>query len=129
MARASKIILLTFGIPLLLSACTDDIGDRYVGFAQCLTDKKVVMYGAYWCPHCANQKALFGREGFEKIKYVECDPRGRDANPKLCLEKKVEGYPTWEFPDGSFRAGEMSLEALSKKSTCPLPELPANTYG
>ena len=29
------------------------------GFAQCLTAKGAQMYGAWWCPHCADQKELF----------------------------------------------------------------------
>lgn len=107
---------------LLLNACTDSIGDRYVSFAQCLTGKDTVMYGAYWCPHCANQKKLFGRQGFEKINYVECDPRGDKANPKLCQGKNIRGYPTWEFSDGQRIAGEASLEKLAEKTGCSLPK-------
>ncbi|MEK9176664.1 MAG: hypothetical protein AAB923_00015, partial [Patescibacteria group bacterium] len=30
------------------------------GFAQCLKDNGAVFCGAYWCPHCQNQKKLFG---------------------------------------------------------------------
>ena len=29
-------------------------------FAQCLTSKGMKMYGAWWCPHCAEQKESFG---------------------------------------------------------------------
>ena len=31
------------------------------GFAQCLKDKGAIFYGAFWCPHCQNQKKMFGR--------------------------------------------------------------------
>jgi len=58
-------------------------------FAKCLTDKGWVMYGAVWCSHCKEQKALFG-DSFQYIKYVECPD-----NEQLCLAKGVNGYPTW----------------------------------
>ena len=34
------------------------------------------MYGAYWCPHCAHQKELFGAEAWSLIPYVECSLKG-----------------------------------------------------
>lgn len=111
---------------LLLAACEGGIGDRYVGFAECLNSKGVKMYGAYWCPHCANQKKLFGAQGFEKITYIECDPRGANANPELCKQKNVKGFPTWELPGGKIVTGEQTLDELSQNSSCPLPkETPA----
>lgn len=58
-------------------------------FAQCLTDKGFVMYGAAWCSHCQAQKALFG-DSFKNIKYVECPD-----NINFCLDKGIKGYPTW----------------------------------
>ena len=33
---------------------------KYDAFARCLKDRQVKMYGAYWCPHCAEQKEMFG---------------------------------------------------------------------
>ena len=84
--------------------------------AQCLTQKGVVMYGAYWCPHCANQKAEFG-PSFQYINSVECDPNGDNANPQLCQEKGVTGYPTWEI-NGQMYSGEQSLERLASLAGC-----------
>jgi thiol-disulfide isomerase/thioredoxin len=86
------------------------------GFAQCLAKKKVVMYGASWCPHCQRQKALFG-SAFKYVSYVECPD-----NPKVCLDKGIKGYPTWIFPNGHRFEGEQSLEKLSKESSCSLPK-------
>ena len=93
--------------------------------AQCLKDRGVVFYGAFWCPHCQNQKALFGKA--EKLlPYVECStPDGKEQTP-LCKERKIEGYPTWEFPpqgtatSSTRLSGEVSLEQLSLQSSCPL---------
>ena len=88
----------------------------YDQFAQCLTSKGVAMYGAYWCPHCANQKKLFGNS-YRFIKYVEC------ANdPQTCINAGVNGYPTWKFADGSKLEGEQDLQALADKTSCPLTQ-------
>lgn len=93
--------------------------DLKTPLAQCLTDKGVKFYGAYWCPHCAAQKKLFGR-AMSKVTYVECaipgDPR---AQTQACKDANIEGYPTWTFPDGSRLSGEISLQRLAEKSGCP----------
>ncbi len=84
-------------------------------FAKCLADKGAVMYGADWCPHCQNEKKAFG-DSFRFISYVECP-----NEPNLCLQKQVQGYPTWIFGDGNRFEGEQGLERLSKLSGCSLP--------
>ncbi len=90
-------------------------------FAQCLKDKGVVFYGAFWCSHCQSQKAMFGRS-VKFLPYVECStPDGKSQLP-VCQEKKVEGYPTWVFSDGSQKSGEVSLEKLAEKTGCQLPQ-------
>ncbi len=33
---------------------------KYDKFAQCLATKQAKMYGLYWCPHCIEQKEMFG---------------------------------------------------------------------
>lgn len=121
MARFPKIAFFLISVSILLTACTDSLGDRYVGFADCLTQKGVKMYGAYWCPKCNQQKKMFGKEAFRKIQYVECDPRGADANPELCLNKKIQKYPTWEFSDESMTVGVKDLSVLAEKTACTLP--------
>ena len=90
----------------------------YDAFAQCLTGKGAVMYGAYWCPHCANQKKLFG-SSFKYVTYVECDAKGKDAQPELCQQKGVASYPTWEI-NGTIESGEIPLPVLAEKSGCTL---------
>lgn len=89
-------------------------------FAQCLTEKNVTMYGAYWCPHCQNQKKIFGN-AFRHIKYVECATPGMpNVMTTECEEAGVEGYPTWINADGEIVAGEQSLEDLAAFSGCAL---------
>jgi len=72
------------------------------------------MYGAYWCPHCAEQKKLFG-SAFDYVNYVECDPKGKDANPALCQQKGIGGFPTWEIGNDLYE-GTRSLQELARLS-------------
>lgn len=89
-------------------------------FSQCLKDKGATFYGAFWCPHCQNQKKLFGKStGF--LPYVECSTEDGKSQLQVCLDKKITTYPTWEFSDGSRKTGELSLKELSDKTNCPLP--------
>jgi glutaredoxin len=72
------------------------------------------MYGAYWCPHCADQKAMFG-EAVDQVPYVECAADGDNPQPELCKQKGIQGYPTWEI-DGQLSPGVKSLEDLATLS-------------
>src|SRR5512143_3304835 len=56
---------------------------QYDGFAQCLKDRGVRMYGAWWCPHCQEQKEKFGEASFKLAPYVECGVPGdiKGQNP------------------------------------------------
>jgi thiol-disulfide isomerase/thioredoxin len=88
--------------------------------AQCLTDKGVVFYGAFWCPHCQKTKKMFGSSA-RLLPYVECStPDGKDQT-QICKDKKITSYPTWVFPDGSILNGEHTLQELAAKSGCALP--------
>ncbi len=93
-------------------------------FATCLKDQGVKFYGAFWCPHCQAQKALFGRSA-KLLPYVECsNPDGNTQN-QTCTNAHIESYPTWVFPTASGTAtstGEQTLADLSSKSSCPFPQ-------
>jgi len=89
-------------------------------FAQCLKDSGAVFYGAFWCPHCKTQKALFG-EAVSLLPYVECSTADSRGQMPICIAKKIQGYPTWEFADGSRISGEQSFAQLAEKSGCALP--------
>jgi len=82
-------------------------------FSKCLTDKGVVMYGSKYCPHCRNQKALFG-DSFKYINYIDCT-----ENTKICAEKGITYVPAWLI-NGKKYTGEMSLEKLARLSGCEL---------
>jgi len=118
--------LLVYGCVLLLFVAAY-LGGRYYrshkydSFAQCLAAKQAKMYGLYWCPHCADQKAMFGAS-FRYVPYVECAIKG---SPKeLAPACKVAGvtlFPSWQFGMDPPHEGVLSLQALSQKTACSLP--------
>jgi hypothetical protein len=96
---------------------------KYDGFAQCLKDRGAKMYGAWWCPHCQEQKEKFGETSFKLAPYVECGVPGdiRGKNP-VCQEEGITHYPTWQFPPTGQRVERVfTLEELSERTGCSLP--------
>jgi hypothetical protein len=95
---------------------------KYDAFARCLKDRQVKMYGAYWCPHCAEQKEMFG-ESFEFAPYIECGVAGdRRAEQPVCKEAGIQHFPTWQFPPTGERVeAVMPFADLSSRTGCPLP--------
>lgn len=91
-----------------------------VSFAQCLKDEGAVFYGAFWCPHCQNQKRMFGREASKALPYIECSTPDGQGQTDECIAAGVESYPTWHFADGSQETGELSIQRLSEKTSCPI---------
>lgn len=94
---------------------------KYDDFAQCLKDKGAVFYGAFWCPHCQNQKTMFGKSA-KLLPYVECSTPDGKSQLQICKDNNIKGYPTWEFADGSRESGEVSLVKLEEKTGCPLTQ-------
>ena len=71
------------------------------------------MYNAYWCPHCHDQKEMFGKEASEKLNLVECAKDGFNNQRELCEAKGITGFPSWEI-NGSIDSGVKSLEELAE---------------
>ncbi len=142
------VILVVVALGILLNK-PKAIG-KYGPLAQCITDSGTKFYGAFWCSHCQNQKALFGGAK-DLLPYVECalpleeqkladieiqkaKAEGRlkeGENPEtigiktrqdICKEKDIKSFPTWIFTDSSILTGEVSLETLALKTSCVLPE-------
>ncbi|MFA6515320.1 MAG: thioredoxin domain-containing protein [Candidatus Paceibacterota bacterium] len=90
------------------------------GFAQCLKSSGAEFYGAFWCPHCQEQKAEFGSSE-QYLPYIECS-NPDNTQTQVCIDKKIEGYPTWIFTDGERLSGKLSLETLAEKTQCVLPQ-------
>lgn len=121
---AAGLVSITLGA-LLAVGCSPNPADaggssRYEAqLAQHLTATGSVMYGAYWCPHCADQKAMF-QAAADQLPYVECAIDGEDPQPDLCQQKGIEGYPTWEI-DGQLYPGVQSLDQLADRSGFAAP--------
>ena len=64
-----------------------------------LADTGVKFYGAYWCPRCQEQKALFG-SSVKRLPYVECSSGGRGSPLTApCVVENIKSYPTWIIGD------------------------------
>jgi glutaredoxin len=85
----------------------------YDDFAKCLTSKGVVMYGLKTCPHCLDQKKMFG-SSFEFVTYVECS-----EHADICQSKGVEYVPAWEI-GGNITDGARPLSELASQTGCSL---------
>lgn len=93
-------------------------------FASCIKDSGAKFYGAFWCPHCQNQKAMFGSSA-KLLPYIECSTPDGKSQLKVCTDAGIKGYPTWDFLSGTStirESGEVSLDRLSELTSCPLPE-------
>jgi hypothetical protein len=91
-------------------------------FAKCLSDRGVKMYGAYWCPHCQEQKEKFGAS-FAYAPYVECGIKGDlHGVAQVCRDAGIKHYPTWQFPPTGERVERVfTLEELSDRTGCAVP--------
>jgi thiol-disulfide isomerase/thioredoxin len=119
------LILGTLAAVLLQSKAAPAVPGKYDAFAQCLVSKGVKFYGAFWCPHCqAQEKDLqMTREALANIGlYTECSNPSATGQTQICIDKKITGYPTWIFADGSQLTGEIPLTQLAQKSGCTLPQ-------
>ena len=123
--KSSTIFIVGFAVILVLVILAVELSTSsgptiYDDFAQCLSDSGAKMYGVYWCSHCKEQKEKFDNSKY--IPYIECDPRGDNANPSACEAAGVDGYPTWVFGNGEKVSGTRTLTELALKSGCGLPE-------
>jgi hypothetical protein len=83
-------------------------------FAKCVAKTGLTMYGAEWCSHCLADKKVFG-DSFKFVPYVECPD-----NIQLCIDKGINGYPTWIDGAGKKYEGEQGLSGVAKISGCVL---------
>jgi hypothetical protein len=72
------------------------------------------MYSSYTCPHCYEQKQLFGKEAWAQITNIECNPAAKkNPQPELCAKVGIKGYPTW-IVDGKLDPGAKKLAQLGE---------------
>jgi hypothetical protein len=112
------LILAAFGVVVYLELRKR--GTRLDGFAQCVAAKQAKMYGAYWCPHCAEQKEMF-ESSFKYVPYVECGVPGSRDEAQVCKDAGIKHFPTWEFAGGERQEGTEPLSLLATKTGCSLP--------
>jgi hypothetical protein len=118
---------ITYAVVLVLFAAAFWTGryyknHKYDSFAKCLAGKQAKMYGLYWCPHCADQKRMFG-DAFHNVPYIECaaGPPGSGRVAPVCQAAGIKLFPSWQFGTDPPKEGVLSLEELSAKTGCSLP--------
>lgn len=76
-------------------------------------------YVAYWCPHCHEQKLLFGQEAYQIIESnnvsTECAGDSPKGKPDVCRAANVQSFPTWVI-NGQTYSGVQNLAELAKVS-------------
>lgn len=90
--------------------------DPYVrALAEHLAEIDAEFYGAYWCPHCQQQKMAFGASA-GRLPYIECSPNGqRGAPATACLVAEIKNYPTWVI-EGRRLDRTLTVEQLARYS-------------
>ena len=118
MAKKSWVYIVVFILLIAgLVAWYNVTPGQYDGLAQCIKDSGATFYGAFWCPHCQEQKALFGKS-VKVLPYVECSTADGNGQLPVCADKAITGYPTWIFKSGAREARVMSLEELAATTSC-----------
>ncbi|MGI9118126.1 MAG: hypothetical protein ACR2IQ_01085 [Minisyncoccia bacterium] len=84
--------------------------------ATCIQNSGAKFFGAFWCPHCKDQKAMFG-SSVKLLPYIECSKPDGSQND-LCKAENISGYPTWKFADGTVVTQVMTPEELAEKTQC-----------
>jgi uncharacterized membrane protein/glutaredoxin len=110
-------VLVPLGAAFIFAMPTSVGAGSEAALARHLRESGAVMYGAYWCPHCQEQKALFG-DAARDLPYVECDPNGVNARPDLCEKAGVKAFPTWVIGDKRLE-GVQTPGALAEASKFP----------
>ncbi|MBW4472495.1 MAG: vitamin K epoxide reductase family protein [Stenomitos rutilans HA7619-LM2] len=115
---------ITSGSGQVFFTVQDTSGDAEIQLARHLKKIGAKMYSAYWCPHCYEQKKIFGTEALKDLPFVECAPDGKDSQTAVCQETAVKveketgkpfGFPTWEI-NGKFYSGQETLQELATQS-------------
>lgn len=87
-------------------------GESEIALARHLKEVGAKKYAAWSCPHCYEQKQLFGIEAVKELDIIECQPQGVDPKPALCQAANIPGFPTWVIK-GQQYSGVQSLNKLA----------------
>jgi uncharacterized membrane protein len=94
---------------------TTTSGEAEIALARHLKKIGVKEYFAYWCPHCYEQKQLFGKEAVKELGYIECAADGKNGQPQTCVDAGVKAFPSWEIK-GKLTSGVKTLEELADET-------------
>jgi uncharacterized membrane protein len=103
---------------------TTPSGEAETQLAAHLQAIGATMYGSYWCPHCCEQKQLFGQTAMKSINYVECAADGPNSQTETCAQVVPEvekatgekfGFPTWKINE-QYYSGRKPLTELAQIS-------------
>lgn len=87
--------------------------------AEHLSDQGALFYGASWCPHCQEQKLLFGASA-SRLPYIECSPAGPNTpQAPSCSRAGVQSYPTWVINGRTIAGQVLTLAQLADASGFP----------
>ncbi|KAF6259755.1 VKOR-domain-containing protein [Scenedesmus sp. NREL 46B-D3] len=89
-------------LPYISPQVTTESSQQTLSLAHRLREAGAVMYGAFWCSHCYDQKQEFGAAAMAEFPYVECFPQGW---------KKA--FPTWII-NGNTTEGQVELAQLEQ---------------
>jgi glutaredoxin len=94
---------------------TTTSGESEIALAEHLVKAGAKEYVAYWCPHCHEQKLLFGKEAYQIINdniAVECAADSPKGKPQVCQAAGIQGFPSWII-NGKIYGGVQDLEELA----------------
>jgi hypothetical protein len=99
---------------------------KYDDFAKCVNESGATFWGAFWCPHCQNQKARFGKSA-QYLPYKECSTPDGKGQTQACTDAGITTYPTWDFKSLTGTTteritGEIELVDIAAKTSCTLPQ-------
>jgi hypothetical protein len=100
-ATAVLCVIVAIGLIMYYKNSVPKANPKLDTFANCIADKGVKFYGAWWCPHCVDEKKAFGTS-FKILEdrgvYVECANKDQSTTQE-CLDAGISGFPTWKFPE------------------------------
>jgi len=100
-----------------------------IALARHLKEVGAKCYSAWWCPHCQEQREMFGAEAVEVAPFVECSTVSGKQND-VCKAANIDGYPQWVIGGETYkgaqplgRLAEISgFKAFAPESFEELPE-------
>ncbi len=98
-------------------------GEAEIALAKHLKASGATMYSVYTCPHCCEQKHLFGQQAIPELPNLECNPRGKNPQSEICQQELAQasktipdvGYPMWKV-NGQYHSGRQTLQDLANYS-------------